>query len=202
MAENENVVVEEQQETTQKVSFGAKIKEWFRKQIVSLKRAPQRIPLVCLTACSVFYLLAMYNVGVAILPSFSEKAYVPTAGLCTFISTLLSILVLVSFLNAFPKRKKPNIVFIVLVFVMIAAIIAFDLWYYFQMENLIANKSGNMQEKAMIAQPYVLAHVIMLGVAAVIFALLPVYKKLINKIDTSVKLESTSENMEKIDIED
>ena len=58
MAEKENVVVEEQQTTptetavaetavaaseTKKVSFGAKVKEWFRKQAVTLKRKPQRI---------------------------------------------------------------------------------------------------------------------------------------------------------------
>lgn len=53
------------------------------------------------------------------------------------------------------------------------------------------------------AQPYILAHIVLLGVSAIVFALLPVYKRLINKIDTKVVLESATENMQgAIDIQE
>ena len=44
---------------------------------------------------------------------------------------------------------------------------------------------------------------VLLGVSAVVFALLPVYKRLINKINTKVQLESATENMQgSIDIQE
>ena len=45
------------------------------------------------------------------------------------------------------------------------------------------------------AQPYVLGHIVLLGISSVVFALLPVYSRLIRKINTSVKLESATENI-------
>ena len=126
-------------------------------------------------------------------------------GICIFISTLLSLLVLVSFLNAFPKRKKPNIFFIVLVFAMIAVMVACDIVYYVQMKNCIDFNGAEtaLSKKVIPGQPKAIAHVVMLGVSAVVFALLPVYSRLIKKINTSIKLESATENMSgKIDIEE
>ena len=180
---------------------GAAIKEWFRKKIVALKVKPQIIPLVVLLVTSVIFMLSLHNVGIAIHASFSA-AETEATGICSFITTLLSLLVLVSFLNAFPKRKKPNIFFIVLVFVMIAGMVACDLVYYIQMSHFITAKP-DLSAKVEPAQPYILTHIIMLGVSAVMFALLPGYSILIRKINTSVKLESATENMSgKIDIED
>ena len=220
MAENENVLVGEVPENTEienktpeqplnnQPSKGkkvqAKIKEWFRKKIVALKRKPQYIALFFLAVCSVFFLLALFNVSQAISRSFTEAE---TTGICTFVVTLLSLLSLVSFLNAFPKRKKPNIFFIVLVFVMIGAMIACDLVYYIQMENCLAgvqnSETSMMYATVSKAQPYILAHIVLLGVSAIVFALLPVYKRLINKIDTKVVLESATKNMQgAIDIQE
>ena len=179
----------------------AAIKEWCRKKVVALKVKPQIIPLIILLVTSVIYMLALHSVGVAIYASFNASETEAT-GICSFITTLLSLLVLVSFLNAFPKRKKPNIFFIVLVFVMIAGMVACDVVYYIQMSNFMKAKA-NLSAKVEPAQPYIMAHLIMLGVSAVIFALLPLYTKLIRKINTSIKLESATENMNgKIDIEE
>lgn len=204
MAENENVVVEEQVNSSDKPSFGAKCKEWFRKKIVGLKRKPQNIALFFLLVASVYFMFALYPVTAS---AYAAEANLqggnPFAGLCIFLSTLLSLLILVSFLNAFPKRKKPNIVFIVMVYVMAGAIIGFDLWYYFQMQTSISRLTIQTtidQYKA--GQPFIIAHVIMIGVFVVIFSLLPVYKRLINMINTSVKLESATENMKQIDIQE
>lgn len=48
-----------------------------------------------------------------------------------------------------------------------------------------------------------IAHIVLLCVSAVVFALLPVYGRLIKKINTSKKLESATETMSGgIDIEE
>lgn len=174
----------------------AAVKEWFRKKVVALKVKPQIIPLVVLAITSICFLLFLQKVSTAIAASFGTKETKAT-GICIFISTLLSILVLVSFLNAFPKRKKPNIFFIVLVFVMIAGMLACDSVYYVQMENCIEAKGVGSEFSQSIkpGQPKIIAHIVLLAVSAAVFALLPVYSRLIRKINTSKKLESATENM-------
>ena len=173
-------------------------KEWLRKKVVALKRAPQTIALIVMVATTVYFLLALFPISQAIRKSFNDPA-TPATGICLFITTLLSLLYLVSFLNAFPKRKKPNIFFIVLVFVMIGAMIGCDVGYYIQMNNCIAaisDPSTSLSYAAISkAQPFVLVHIILLGVSALVFALLPAYKIAINKINTKVELESATENM-------
>ncbi|MDE7330126.1 MAG: hypothetical protein K2N30_03380, partial [Clostridia bacterium] len=137
MAENDNVLDAQPATETEQVAqlppqnsgpskgekFKANVKEWFRKKTVALKRAPQNIPLAYFVIVSVYFLLALFVISMAVEKSATEPL-TPATGICIFISTLLSILVLVSFLNSFPKRKKPNIFFIVLTFVMIAGMIA------------------------------------------------------------------------------
>lgn len=213
MAENETVVVEEVPETQpvetvetvppapQGPSKGQKakagIKEWFRKRIVSLKRKPQNIALLLLAVATIYFMLILFKLSQAVFLAESNQ-YVKATGICVFVVTLLSLLVLVSFLNAFPKRKKPNIFFIVLVFVMIAGMLACDIVSYVQMTNCLNNLSSNtslLYNAVNTALPYIIGHIVLLGLSAIVFALLPVYSKLINKINTKVELESATENM-------
>lgn len=208
MAENEKILDESasQPQLTKGQKFLAGIKEWFRKQIVGLKRKPQNVAMFFLLATSVYFMFILFNVSQAINASNADPN-TPATGICMFVTTLLSLLVLVSFLNAFPKRKKPNLAFIILVFAMIAGMIATDLVYYVQMNNCMSGVA-NPAESAMYAavsyaQPYIMAHIVLLIVSAVVFALLPVYSRLIRMIDTSVKVTSATENMKgEIDIED
>ena len=217
MAENENVVVEEVPEVQPQTpeapqsngptggqKFKAGVKEWFRKKIVALKRKPQTIALLVLAITTIYFMLALYTFSQAINISYEETS---ATGICIFISTLVSLLVLVSFLNAFPKRKKANIFFVVLVFLMIGGMVACDLVYYIQMSNYmgtISNPSASTVYATINkAQPYMIVHVVLLGVSAIVFALTPVFKILINKINTQVKLESATENMHgEIDIQE
>ena len=181
--------------------FAAALKEWCRKRVVTLKVKPQIIPLLVMAITTIYFMLILYSVSQAIDSSSAESTTSAT-GICTFITTLLSLLYLVSFLNAFPKRKKPNIFFIVVVALMIAGQLACDLVYYFQMDNSISQKPA-LAPSIEPAQPYIIGHIVLLGISSVIFALLPVYAKLIRKINTSIKLESATENMKgNIDIED
>ena len=182
--------------------FVAGLKEWCRKRVVALKIKPQTIPLLVMVVTTIYFMLILFSVSKAVDASAAEKSTTYATGICTFITTLLSLLYLVSFLNAFPKRKKPNIFFIVLVGVMIAGQLACDLVYYIQMSNCMAQKPV-LKPDISPAQPLIIGHIVLLGLSAVVFALLPVYAKLIRKIDTSVKLESATENMKgNIDIEE
>ena len=181
--------------------FLAALKEWWRKRIVALKVRPQKIPLWIMVITTVYFMLILYSLSWAV-----EKNYTDTtaSGICVFITTLVSLLFIVSYLNAFPKRKKANIFFIVLVFVMIAGQIACDLAYYFQMDKAIdgmVNHTSDAYKSATRGQPLIIGHVVLLGLSAIAFALLPVYSKLIKKINTSIKVDSATEHMgEKIDI--
>ena len=214
MAENENVLEPEVSEApapepkpSKGKKFKAAVKEWFRKKIVGLKRKPQTIALVVLAITTIFFMLSLFVLSNSIYEVNAEDPNT-TIGLCIFVTTLLSLLVLVSFLNSFPKRKKPNIFFIVLVFLMIGAMLACDIVYYFQMEGLnqrlIDKNALAMAAATQVGQPYILAHIVLLGVSALVFALLPAYKILINKINTKVELESATENMQEgaIDIQE
>jgi magnesium-transporting ATPase (P-type) len=211
MSDTEKVVVEENVEVVEetaatapeekkKVGFKAGFKEWGRKKIVGLKRSPQNIALLFITVTSIYYLISLYTLSKGAYP-ISNLEYI---GLFVFINTLLSILVFVSFLNAFPKRKKPVIPMIVLVFVMIAVMIVCDIMFYVKVSDLIAKATRPYSEKAIYTSlPLTMVHVILLAVCAVLFALTPVFGKLINKINTRVELESTSENMNgQIDIQE
>ena len=211
MAENENMVVNEIPPETSndgnKNSIGKKIwggiKEWIRKQVVTLKRSPQRIPLFIIVICSVLWLLWLFT--------FSQAAYelpgLDTLGLIIFINTMLSILILPLFLNAFPKRKKPNIIFIALVFIFIAALIAIDLIYYMQV-NTYLFIDHNQSDSWIAERPYMssslnlsIAHIILVAISALSLALMPVYAPLIKKINTAKEIEGNDIH-ETIDVED
>ncbi len=208
MAENENAVVEETSvqpetqpenqsaqpeggEAPKKEGFGAKCKEWFRKQIVSLKRAPQRIPLVWQVIVSFLWLIWLFTFS----RTLTKINAVEWAGLVVFINTLLSILILALFLNAFPKRKPANKVFIGLLFAFMAVIIVCDVIYYIQVNDYIAghvnadmlNTNPFMQESLTLS----IVHIVLIGISAVLLATLPLYSKLINKINTRKEIEST-----------
>ena len=195
MAENENAVVENEvveetavaQENTSE-SFGAKAKEWFRKFIVKLKRKTQMIPLVVILITSLIYLCSTATYAQVI----EKNSGIPNLGICMFVNTLLSILVLAVFLNAFPKRKKPNIVYIVAVFVVLALILALDLIYYLNTKSFVAKNGGsfllNNHPEISAAYTPLLVHMVFVGISIVVFALLPVYKKAINKINTRKNL--------------
>lgn len=204
MAENDQIVVEDVQTESKFEKFLAMLKERGRKFIVGLKRKPQNIAFFFLLVSSVYFLLILFPISEASFIA-SEEPTMETVGLCMFIATLLSLLVLVSFLNSFPKRKKPSVFFICLVVAMIAGIVVCDVMYYVQANNYLAGSSdpsGEMYITVSASLPYIIGHLVLLGIAAVVFALLPVYKRLINMIDTSIHIDSASEKMTAIDVED
>ncbi len=190
-AENDSVVA---QKPKKQGKVAAGIKEWFRKTIVKLKRKTQIIPLV-LTLITSFVFLCMIG-------TFSQliqvNSGIPSLGVCMFVSTLASILVLPLFLNAFPKNKKPFIPFIVAVFVVFALIIAMDVIFLVNMQNFFSEHAVESKAFYYESQTSLITHIALVGVCFIAFALLPLYKKAINKINTK-KVVSSNDFADEID---
>lgn len=244
--EQKDTVVEEQQPETSpnagKESFGARFKEWLRKQAVNLKRKPQKIAFLFFIISSVMYLIGLNLVSPGPVVDFSKSESVPIVnymGLAVFITTLFSILVLVLFMNTFPKRgiaykkggKKHsmNYIMLALTFAFVIVMIAMDVIYYIGLTKCIAGNENiffSTEAQAMAYSKYLsadfnssslteagtktylvpalkitIAHIVFLGISALLLATLPLYKKLIMKINTSKVVEST-EIKEVIDTED
>ena len=237
----DEVVVENQNATPakeKKESFGAKVKEWFRKQAVNLKRKPQKIAFLFFIISSVMYLIGLNVFSPGPVKNFGSKPYL---GLSVFVTTLFSILVLVLFMNTFPKRgirykkngKKHsmNYIMLALTFIFLLVMFLMDLLYYKQLTGCIAGNESTFFKDATQASKYVkyfgedvtldtiafdptnyksylvsaleldIVHMVFLGISALLLATLPLYKKLIMKINTSKVFEST-EIKEVIDTED
>lgn len=240
--ENNEITAVEEVETvnttaTETKAKPNKVKEWFRKQLVNLKRKPQNIALLVLAISSIFYLLSLSTLSPGPTQDFSGTTWL---GFCIFVNALFSILVLVLYLGIFPKYPKVNkktgkksyisIPKIVLTVLFMAVMIAMDILYYM---ILIGTMKGNeakffstaaeaqkyiqyltpgfdvsTMEGNLNAKPYLLAslsvsiaHIVLVGISAILLATLPLYKKLILKINTS-KIVDFNENQEVIDIAD
>lgn len=167
--------------------FVAGVKEWFRKFIVKLKRKTQLIPLVLILISSLIYLCIIGTLSQVV----EKNTGIDNLGISMFVNTLVSILILPTFLNAFPKRKKPNIVYIVAVFVLLALIIGMDLLYYINTSNFIDEHRIDLSRNPEIQDAYnsLIIHVVFVAIAFVAFAFMPLYKKGINMINTSKVLE-------------
>ena len=169
------------------------VKEGFRKFLVALKRRPSMIPLaVVVIAFLVYSLNLMY---VSDTTSLIQGSNMGLAGFATMLFSMLSFLV---FMNAFPYRKKTNMLMLVILYAMIAIIILSDV-YYLNGINAALTRADNpiiiSESNAYIAsaQHYLQIHIIVLVVAAVLIALLPVYTKMLRAIKTSIEVEGNGE---------
>jgi hypothetical protein len=173
--------------------------EFFRKWMVALKRKPQMIALVVLAAAFVYYSFNLTQIS-----NTTAKIYGNGMGLAEFATMLLSMLGLLCFLNAFPHRKKTNIPMLVLMFVMVGIVFYCDIYYggritdaLTRAENPIVLDSTNTYIANSLRVLGV--HRVLLIIAATLTALLPVYRPLIKRINTSVEVEA-NEDMATIDI--
>lgn len=180
----------------QQPSFGKKlaagVKEWFRKFIVKLKHKPQNIPFAFLLITSFMYLCFLGTTSKFI----DGNSNIKSLGLFQFVNTLASILILLIFLNAFPKRKKINIVMLVITFVVLALMIVMDILF---IVNVIDYGKNNTlrgldwflaREGTTESINTCIVHIVFVGFTALLLALLPVFKMLLMKINTSKELAS------------
>ena len=185
--------------TSNKKSFAAGLKESCRKLLVGLKRKPQTIALLVLVIAFLYYSLNLTNIS-----NTTAKIQGVGMGLCGFATMLFSILSLVCFGNAFPHRKKVNIPMLVLMFLMIAVLFYCDIYYMGRISNALYRAENPIQINAgtlYIAYAYNMlsTHMTILGIGTALVVTLPLYSKLIKRINTSIEVEDNG-GMAEIDI--
>ncbi len=175
-----------------------KIKEFLRKSLVSVKRNPQMIPLVML-----FVSFLLYSLNLTDVSDTTARIQGQGMGLCQFVIMLLSLLSMVCLLNAFPRRKKPNIPMIVLMLVMFAVMIYCNITYRNAIFYALYLTEKPLPLTDFIAAAYNMlgTHMVLVIVTAVLVVTLPLYSKLLKKINTSVAVEDNGE-MAEIEITD
>lgn len=174
--------------------------EFIRKFFVSLKRSPQNIPLVALAVAFLVYSLNLTSIA-----NTTARINSANMGQCEFAAMLFSILAFVCFLRAFPRRQKPSVPMLSLLFAMMAVLIFVDIVYITRINQAIAaapsDKPLITTETAYIsgAQSTVMLHIIFVGISVALLATLPIYAKFIRKINTSIEVDG-NEDMGTIDI--
>lgn len=179
-----------------KRSFGASIKESFRKFLVSLKRNPSIIPLVMALACFI-----LYSFNLTKMSDTTAKIQGSGMGLCQFCIMLFSLLSMLCMLNAFPRRKKVNLPMLIAMLVMFAVMIYCCFHYRIAITNALYRPESPIPMTDYIVGAYNMLNtfMIMLFVTTGLVALLPVYSRLLKKINTSVNVEDNGD-MEAIEI--
>ncbi len=177
----------------------SRVHEFFRKRLVALKRKPQMIPLIALGISFVYYSLNLTHVA-----DTTALINGPQMGLAEFVTMLFSVLSLVCCMNAFPYRKKTNVPMLVLMILLVGIVIYCDIYYGGRIvaattraENQISMEGNNIfiaQAKAMLN-----VHTVMLIISLALVVLLPVYSKLLRKINTNINIEENG-GMSRIDL--
>jgi hypothetical protein len=188
----------EQNVKTKTSGLAAWGKERIRKILVSIKRNPQAVPLLALTISFLVFSLNLTDIS-----NTTAKIMGQHMGLAEFVSMLLSILSFVCMFGAFPKRKKPNLIMIALMYVMYIVVILADL-HYLDRINFALTRPENPIEPAQYifnAQYYLGVHIVTIIITMVAIALEPLFAKLFKKINTSIDVE-TNGDLGSIDIGD
>lgn len=183
------------------------MKEFFRKKMVALKRKPQTIPLVVLAVTFLIYALNLRAIS-----DTTARINMKGMGLAGFATMLFSMLSFVCFLNTFPHRKKVNIPMLVIFFIMQAVIVVCD-FFYVERVNTAINREYLQNGTAgavdmLVKNPFILKsrgmlqiHYIFVIVTVALVALLPLYSRLLRKVNTSINVAG-NENMGDIEIAD
>lgn len=165
------------------------MKEFFRKLMVGLKRRPSIIPLLVFVVAFLVYSLNLTHIS-----DTTAKIQGPNMGLTGFATMLFSMLSLVCFMNAFPKRKPVNKPMLILMFAMNALLIFCDFYYSTCIVNAV-NRADNPIVITKTTQYIYQAswlmgiHQTILIIGVVLTVLLPVYSKLLRKVKTSIEVE-------------
>lgn len=174
-------------------------KNVLRKLLVSLKRKPALVAMCVLLVAFIVYTFSLTNVS-----HTTSRINKPNMGLAEFASMLLSILSMVCFMNAYPRRKKPNYIMLGLSLAMLLIIFLCDGMYIGKIGEALNDPKSQLDTAK---ETYILAtramlnvHRIILVVGAALAVLVPWYGKLLRKINTNVNIEGNSD-MAAIEIE-
>ena len=176
-------------------------REFFRKLIVSLKRKPQTIAMLVLALG-----FLIYSLNLTAISNSTAKIQGQGMGFSGFVTMLFSLLSFVCFLNSFPHRKKPNILMLILFFLMLGCIVYCDIYYEGCIVRALTREDHPIildSSTAYIsqAQSVLRVHEIIVGIAALLTLLVPVFAILLRKIDTSLPVEE-NQDMEAIELTD
>lgn len=167
----------------------SKMPEFLRQMIVSLKRRPQTIPMISMAIAFIVYSFNLTEVS-----NTTAKIQGVGMGFCGFCTMLFSILAFVCFLNAFPTRKPVNKPMWVLMFVLMGIVIAADMYY----SNAVAVALTRPENPIVLsvttlyivnAYNMIADHLMWLYITIGLILTLPIYSKLIRKINTNVDVE-------------
>ena len=169
------------------------MKEMIRKFLVSLKKNPQVIPLLAHTVA-----FCIFSLNLTAISNTTAKIHGPHMGLCSFVTMLLSILAYVCMFSAYPKRKKPNWIMIVMILAMYGIIIFCDNFYADRIWAAVKRPENPIQitEATMYindAFKLMSTHITSVIVSAVLVVTEPIYAKLLKKINTSVEIEDNGD---------
>ena len=169
------------------------MKEFIRKTIVSLKRKPQTIPLLVLAAAFLVYSLNLTHIS-----DTTAKIQLAGMGLSGFCTMLFSLLSFVCFINAYPHRKKTNIPMLALMFLMLGILIFCDTYYAGRITQAITRADHPIVVDAntiYISKAYdmLMVHRVIVAAGALLTLMVPVLRKLLRRIDTSLPAEESVE---------
>lgn len=177
-------------------------KEFIRKFLVSIKRQPQNIAMFVLLVGFVFFSLNLTSIS-------DTTALINTAnmGQCEFCIMLFSILSFVVLLRSFPKRQKPKVPMVALSFLFLGIIIFMDVVYLTRINEALTREENRIiinyetGTNLFISNAWTTLIVYLIFVAVVVFLLatLPIYSKLLKKINTSIDVEGNT-NMTAVDL--
>jgi hypothetical protein len=175
-----------------KQGAAAGLKESFRKFLVALKRNPQSIPLTMSILAFV-----VYSGNLTSISNTTAKIQSAGMGLAEFCIMLFSLLSIVCLMNAFPRRKKANVPMVVLMYAMYAVILVCEMHYMSCIDTALTRAESPIvlsTATSYIADAYnmLAVHMVLLVVCGVLVATLPLYSKLLKKINTSIQVESNN----------
>ena len=160
--------------------------DFFRKHLVNLKRRPQTIPLILLVvSCMIytFHLTAHSNASMYVSSQI--------IALYVFIITLASMLVIFSFANAYARGTRRFTLMMAVVFFLLAVQIFLDIVYLNIMfyETMVRDNPVPITQDIADSMNWTMIHLGSLALTALSILLLPVYRRLLQKIDTSIEDE-------------
>lgn len=178
-------------------------KEFVRKFLVSIKRKPQNIAMFVLLVGFVYFSLNLTSIS-------DTTALINTSnmGQCEFCIMLFSILSFVVFMRSFPKRQKVKVSMLALTFLFLGIVVFTDIVYLIRINEALTRTDPppividySAGKNLFIANAWttLIVYLIFIGVVVLLLATLPVYSKLLRKINTSIDVEGNT-NMTAVDI--
>lgn len=177
------------------LKFGAKVKEFFRKRLVSLKVNTHIIPLVFMVIT-----MLVLNLNLTKFSNSTALINIPGMGFLTFVIVLCSYLSIITYLSAHPRHQKTKLFSIIITIVMLVASIVCDAIYHYYIRYGTVIKEGAVDptKYTVIASNVCVVHIVLLSISIILIVTLPLYKKLLNKINT--KVETDEIKIDKIDL--